>query len=70
MSVSILEALENAEYNLVENRVPGPLGEMTRKMGVDQLHNAIALLEKGYALTDQVEPLLEKFGKVEDVPEK
>ena len=36
----------------------------------DQLHNAIVLLDKGYDIYDEVEPLLEKYGKVEDVPKK
>lgn len=63
MSVSILEALQNAEINLGN----GGFGLMLAK---DQLHNAITLLEKGYSLDDEVEPLLEKYGDVESVPEK
>ena len=63
MSVTILEALLNAEINIPN----GPLGMMVAK---PQLHNAIVLLEKNYSIHDKVEPLLEEYGKVEDVPEK
>jgi hypothetical protein len=64
MSVSILEALENADYNLLNN---GNVGIVLAK---EQLHNAVILLEKGYSLYDEVEPLLEKYEKLENVPEK
>lgn len=62
MSESILEALENADYNLANNGVVG-IG-----IAKSQLHNAVVLLEKSYSLYDEVEPLLEKYGKVENVP--
>ena len=64
MSVSILEALQNADYNLREN---GPIGLFVAK---EQLHNAVELLEKNYSLHDLVEPLIEQYGDVENVPEK
>ena len=64
MSVSILEALQNADYNIQNN---GGLGLSIAK---NQLHNAVMLLEKGYSLDDEVEPLLEKYGSVDAVPEK
>lgn len=67
MAVTILEALQNAEYNL----------ENVKRMGMallplvqNQLHNAIELLDKGYSIDDEVEPLLETYGKVENVPQK
>lgn len=63
MSVSIIEALQNADYNLSNN---GGLGVMLAKQ---QLHNATVLLEKGYNIYTEVEPLLEKYGTVENVPE-
>lgn len=63
MSVSIMEALQNADYNLRNN---GGLGAMLAK---EQLHNATVLLDKGYNICTVVEPLLEKYGTVEDVPE-
>ena len=63
MSVSILECLRNADYNLRQN---GILGITIAKV---QLHNATELLDKGYDIWTQVEPLLEKYGTVENVPE-
>ncbi len=63
MSVSILEALQNADINLQYN---GVVGVMFAK---NQLHNATVLLEKGYDIHTLVEPLLEKYGNVENVPE-
>ena len=63
MSVSIMECLQNADYNL---RTNGGLGVMLAK---EQLHNATVLLDKGYNIWTEVEPLLEKYGRVEYVPE-
>lgn len=67
MSVTILEALENANYNLKNLKMVGmgllPLVE-------DQLNNAVTLLEKGYDIHDEVEPLIEKHGDVDNVPDK
>ena len=68
MAVTILEALQNANMNL----------DNMRKMGIaallplakNQLNNAVVLLEKGYDLEDEVEPLLEQYGNVDSVPEK
>ena len=64
MSVCIMECLQNADYNLRNN---GGLGVMLAK---EQLHNATVLLDKGYNIWEEVDPLLEKYGTVEDVPEK
>lgn len=36
----------------------------------EQLNNAIVLLEKGYGIWDEVEPIIEKYGNLESVPEK
>jgi hypothetical protein len=66
MSVSILECLQNANHNL-ENIKAMP---MLLPLVKNQLNNAIVLLEKGYSLDEEVEPLLEEFGDVENVPEK
>ena len=63
MAVSILEALQNANYNLNNN---GQLGVMIAK---EQLKNAVTLLEKGYSIDEEVEPLLEKYGTVDNVPD-
>jgi hypothetical protein len=64
MAVSILEALQNANINLQMN---GSIGAMLAK---EQLKNAVTLLEKGYSVDDEVEPLLDKYGSVDNVPEK
>lgn len=67
MSVTILEALQNANYNL-DNLSKLGMGLLPLVKG--QLHNATTLLEKGYGIYDEVEPLLEQYGDVENVPEK
>ena len=64
MSVTVLEALLNADYNLQSS---GSIGVMLAK---EQIHNAVVLLEKGYSVDEEVEPLLEKYGEVENVPVK
>jgi len=61
MSATILDALENAEYNFKK--------KITFEIAMSQLHNAIILLDKGYNACDEIEPLL-NGGKVEDVPEQ
>ena len=65
MAVTILEALRNADYNL--NSLLGGHPAI-QTMAKEQLHNAVTLLEKGYGLNDEVEPLLEKHGNVKNVP--
>ena len=64
MAVTILEALENANHNI---RYIGSIGLMFAK---EQLNNAVVLLNKGYDLYDEIEPLLDKYDNVENVPEK
>ena len=66
MSVSILEALQNAECNL---ETIGIKNNLFGKMAMSQLHNAIVLLEKEYGIYTEVEPLLEKYGEVQNVPD-
>lgn len=63
MSVTILEALQNAEMNINSNIHVGLM------MAKKQLHNAVELLEKGYGIDAEVEPLLKRFGSVEEVPD-
>lgn len=65
MSVSVLEALQNANANLDNLRAMPSLLPLVKA----QLNNAIVLLEKGYDLEELVEPLLEKYGDVENVPD-
>lgn len=67
MSVSILEALQNANMNLDNVKT---LGIAILPLAKAQLHNAVTLLEKGYGLDEEVEPLIDKYGSVEEVPEK
>ncbi len=67
MAVTILEALQNANAN-IDN--VSKLGMGLLPLVKEQLNNAVVLLIKGYSLEDEVEPLLEKYGVVEDVPEK
>jgi hypothetical protein len=66
MAVSIMEALQNANHNL-DNLKNMP---MLFPLVKEQLNNAVTLLDKGYSIWDEVEPLLEKYGNVENVPEK
>jgi hypothetical protein len=65
MAVTILEALQNVDYNLNQS-----MSFVTLRLAQQQLHNAIVLLEKGYDADELVEPLLEKYGSVENVPDK
>ena len=67
MAVTILEALKNANYNL-DNVTR--LGMTILPLVKSQLNNAVVLLEKGYGLNEEIEPLLEKYGNVENVPDK
>ncbi len=66
MSVSIMEALQNANHN-IDNLAKMPFLLPLIK---EQLSNAVTLLDKGYDIFDEVEPLLEKYGSVDDVPDK
>ena len=64
---TILEALQNAQYNLVTVRETRmykllPLAE-------NQLGNAIILLSKGYNVDANIEYLLKRYGTVENVPD-
>ena len=64
MAATILEALQNADYNLQNN------GLFALAIAKDQLHNAVVLLEKNYSLYTEIEPLLEEYGNIETVPDK
>ena len=67
MAVTILEALQNANHNLDNVKY---MGMAFIPIVKGQLNNAVVLLEKGYDLHDEVEPLLEEFGDVDSVPDK
>jgi len=64
MSVTIMEILENADYNLGTSNM--------WHVTYNQLHNAITLLHKGYGLYDtvDVDVLAKKYGSLKAVPEK
>lgn len=64
MSVTIMEALQNAQHNICK-AVHG----FQIELGKGQLNNAVTLLEKGYPLETEVDPLLEKHGDAESVPD-
>jgi hypothetical protein len=64
MSVTIMEALQNAQHNIVRGQ-----SAFQFAIGKDQLNNAVTLLEKGYPLTAEVDPLLEKYGTADSVPD-
>lgn len=67
MSVTILEALQNANMNLDNVK---RMGIRVLPLAKEQLNNAVTLLEKGYSLDDEVEPLLEQFGDLDSIPNK
>lgn len=67
MAVTILEALQNANYNLDNVSM---VGTALIPLVKGQLNNAVVLLEKGYDLNTEVEPLLEQYGDVDSVPDK
>ena len=64
MSLSILEVLQNADFNLRNSNA------LTLMIAKGQLHNAVTLLEKGYSLEDEFDALMEGRDEVEEVPEK
>ena len=62
---TVFEALQNAHWNLTENK-----GQfIAEEIGRGQLNNAVQLLDKGYSLATEIEPLLERFGDVDSVPD-
>ena len=67
MAVTILEALQSANHNLGNLKF---LGIAMLPLVESQLNNAVVLLDKGYDLEDEVEPLIEQYGDVESVPDK
>ena len=67
MSITILEALQKANCNSKNLCV---IGMALLPMMQSQLNTAVILLEKGYDLYNDIEPLLEKYSDVENVPKK
>ena len=66
MSLTLIETLENAEYNLTRD-YPDPVNV---RMARSQVANVRTLLEKGYDAYDDLDRLLAKYGDAESVPEK
>lgn len=66
MSVTILEGLQNAKINLIDNRGVGVAGMLGRQ----QLTNCIALLEKGYDPHDNFDEIMEGHESIDAVPDK
>lgn len=64
---TILEALENGLYNLDNLQ---KIGMSLMPLVKSQINNGVTLLNKGYDIYDEIEPLLEKYGNIENVPEK
>jgi len=64
MSVTIMEILKNADYNLGT----GNMWHVT----YNQLHNTVTLLNKDYGLYDTVDvnALADQYGSLEAVPER
>lgn len=62
---SIMEALQNAKCNLVDNGQH----HFAREMGKQQLINAVTLLEKGYPLHDPIDPILEAYPEIDKAPD-
>jgi len=67
MSTTVLEGLQNAEVNIENVK---KIGLVILPLAQDQLHHAVTLLEKGYSINDEIEPLLEKYSRIENVPDK
>lgn len=64
---TVIEVLYNAECNIRNVKISS-FDCLT--LAEEQLHNAILLLELGYDIYDEVEPLLEKYGDIYGVPKK
>jgi hypothetical protein len=64
MSTTILDALQNAEYNIKNSS-----SLFSLELGKNQLHNAIVLLKKGYDIYFEMDEILEKYDNVELVPD-
>lgn len=66
MASSILETLQNANHNMKNKG----LIIMLLPLIQEQLNNAVTLLDKGYDIWTEMEPLLDQYGNVENVPDK
>lgn len=64
MSITILDVLENAQYNFESSLFEAKLSAK------NQLKNAITLLEKGYNCFEDYNEIVDKYGSVEQAPEQ
>ena len=65
MNVTIMEVLQKAKFNLAETSHPDQ-----KRVGIDQLSNAVTLLEKGYGLHDNFDLALGECAGLDSVPDK
>jgi len=63
---TILEALENAKYNV--DNIP-KLGSFLIPLVKMQLENSIILLEKGYPVHTEMDNLLERYPDLNNAPD-
>ena len=61
---TILAALQNADYNLQNGKIPFQV-----EIAKAQLHNAVTLLEKNYPLEAEMDGLLSEYPNIEDAPQ-
>jgi hypothetical protein len=62
---TIRKMLESAIFNLYTAN-----NEISKKIGEQQLHNVVVLLQKGYLLDEPYHIIAGQYEKVEDVPHK
>lgn len=62
---TILEALQNAQINLITNRE----SIFSFSIGESQINMAVALLEKGYPTETDAEDLLAEYETIDRVPD-
>jgi hypothetical protein len=71
-SASILETLQEAHYNLhgaVQSNSTDSFESKFVIIAKEQIYDAITLLEKGYGIHEMIDPLIDKYGSVENVPD-
>lgn len=69
MSITIMDALKNAKYNLTED-VWIFLCDPVLNIAISQVKNAVTLLEKNYNLDDCIDDIFKEYGEIDNVPRK
>jgi len=69
MSITIMDALKNAKYNLTED-VWIFLCDPVLNIAISQVKNAVTLLEKNYNLDDCIDDIFKEYGEIDNVPKK